>query len=93
MRAVQVKEFGGPEVLEVRQLPAPQPGSAEVVVDVEVADVMFLDTRLRGGWGHDRHRASATPLASAAFPYSVGLHLCPMRKLCIEIILRVIQHA
>ncbi|WP_316573951.1 zinc-binding dehydrogenase [Nocardia canadensis] len=53
MRAVQVKEFGGPEVLEVRELPAPQPGPAEVVVDVEVADVMFLDTRLRSGWGRD----------------------------------------
>ncbi|MEV0332756.1 zinc-binding dehydrogenase [Nocardia sp. NPDC050717] len=53
MRAVQVKEFGGPEVLEVREIPTPRPGSAEVVVDVEVADVMFLDTRLRGGWGQD----------------------------------------
>lgn len=53
MRAVQVKEFGGPEVLDVRELPAPQPGPAEVVVDVEVADVMFLDTRLRSGWGQD----------------------------------------
>lgn len=53
MHAVQVKEFGGPEVLEMRELPAPQPGPAEVVVDVEVADVMFLDTRLRSGWGQD----------------------------------------
>ncbi|MEV6219101.1 zinc-binding dehydrogenase [Nocardia sp. NPDC051833] len=53
MRAVQVKEFGGPEVLEVREVPVPQPGPAEVVVDVEVADVMFLDTRLRSGWGGD----------------------------------------
>ncbi|MDO3648611.1 zinc-binding dehydrogenase [Nocardia mangyaensis] len=53
MRAVQVKEFGGPEVLEVLEVAAPQPGSGEVVVDVEVADVMFLDTRLRGGWGQD----------------------------------------
>ncbi|WP_280301464.1 zinc-binding dehydrogenase [Nocardia neocaledoniensis] len=53
MRAVQVKEFGGPEVLEVGEMPTPRPDSAEVVVDVEVADVMFLDTRLRGGWGRD----------------------------------------
>lgn len=53
MRAVQVKEFGGPEVLEVVEFPTPQPDSAEVVVDVEVADVMFLDTRLRSGWGQD----------------------------------------
>ncbi|WP_446223438.1 zinc-binding dehydrogenase [Nocardia sp. IBHARD005] len=53
MRAVQVKEFGGPEVMEVLELPTPQPDSVEVVVDVEVADVMFLDTRLRSGWGQD----------------------------------------
>ncbi|WP_410875173.1 zinc-binding dehydrogenase [Nocardia sp. A7] len=53
MRAVQVKEFGGPEVLEVLELPTPQPDSVEVVVDVEVADVMFLDARLRSGWGQD----------------------------------------
>lgn len=53
MRAVQVKEFGGPDVLQVVELPAPQPDSVEVVVDVEVADVMFLDTRLRSGWGQD----------------------------------------
>jgi NADPH:quinone reductase len=53
MRAVQVREFGGPEVLDLVEVPAPQPGSVEVVVDVEVADVMFLDTRLRGGWGQD----------------------------------------
>ncbi|MFD4353619.1 zinc-binding dehydrogenase [Nocardia sp. NPDC058518] len=53
MRAVQVKEFGGPEVMEVLEFPTPQPDSVEVVVDVEVADVMFLDTRLRSGWGQD----------------------------------------
>ncbi|GAB3312177.1 zinc-binding dehydrogenase [Epidermidibacterium keratini] len=53
MRAVQVKKFGGPEVLEVVDLPAPQPGQGEVLIDVEAADVMFLDTRLRSGWGLD----------------------------------------
>ncbi|KAF0845720.1 zinc-binding dehydrogenase [Nocardia caishijiensis] len=53
MRAVQVKEFGGVDVLEVRELPTPQPGPGEVLIDVDVADVMFLDTRLRAGWGQD----------------------------------------
>ncbi|MFI9413166.1 zinc-binding dehydrogenase [Nocardia gamkensis] len=53
MRAVQASEFGGPEVLVVRELPEPTAGPGEVVVDVAAADVMFLDTRLRSGWGTD----------------------------------------
>ncbi|MGW4327416.1 zinc-binding dehydrogenase [Nocardia sp. NPDC004573] len=53
MRAVQASEFGGPEVLEVRELPDPAAGPGEAVIDVAAADVMFLDTRLRSGWGTD----------------------------------------
>ncbi|MBF6299490.1 zinc-binding dehydrogenase [Nocardia amamiensis] len=53
MRAVQASAFGGPEVLAVDELPDPVAGPGEVVVDVAAADVMFLDTRLRGGWGTD----------------------------------------
>lgn len=53
MQAVQVKEFGGPEVLELQQVPAPTPEAGQVLIQVETADVMFLDTRLRSGWGTD----------------------------------------
>ncbi|MEU1983153.1 zinc-binding dehydrogenase [Nocardia sp. NPDC019395] len=53
MQAVEVKEFGGPEVLELRQVPAPEPEAGQVLVRVAAADVMFLDTRLRSGWGTD----------------------------------------
>ncbi|MFQ6397662.1 zinc-binding dehydrogenase [Nocardia sp. KC 131] len=51
MRAVQATEFGGPEVLSMREVPEPVAGPGEVVVDVAAADVMFLDTQLRSGWG------------------------------------------
>lgn len=51
MRAVQVAEFGGPEVLEVRELPEPVAGPGEVLIEVAAADVMFLDVQLRKGWG------------------------------------------
>ncbi|GAP32283.1 dehydrogenase, partial [Nocardia seriolae] len=47
MRVVQAKEFGGPEVLGVTEVPDPVAGSGEVVVRVAAADVVFLDTTLR----------------------------------------------
>ncbi|RBQ17180.1 NADPH:quinone reductase [Spongiactinospora rosea] len=51
MRAVQVREFGGPEVLVPAEVPEPVAGPGEVVVELVVADVIYLDTLLRQGWG------------------------------------------
>ncbi|MEV7283875.1 zinc-binding dehydrogenase [Streptomyces sp. NPDC093252] len=53
MRAVQVREFGGPEVLVVREVADPVAGPGQLVVGVAAADVIFLDTLLRSGWGGD----------------------------------------
>ncbi|NYI98203.1 NADPH2:quinone reductase [Streptomonospora nanhaiensis] len=53
MREVRVREFGGPEVLEVAEAPDPSPAPGEVLVDVAAADVMYLDTLVRRGWGGD----------------------------------------
>ncbi|WP_026343191.1 zinc-binding dehydrogenase [Nocardia sp. BMG111209] len=53
MRAVQANSFGGPEVLTPGPVPDPVAGPGEVLVDVAAADVMFLDTLLRSGWGTD----------------------------------------
>jgi NADPH:quinone reductase len=47
VRAVQIKEFGGPEVLEVVELPDPEPGPDEVVVEVVRAGMNFADTHQR----------------------------------------------
>jgi NADPH2:quinone reductase len=47
MRAVQIQEFGGPEVLEVVDLPDPEPGEDEVVVTVARAGMNFADTHQR----------------------------------------------
>ena len=51
MRVIQVTRFGGPEVLVEARVPDPVAGPGQVVVDVSVADVLFLDAQLRGGWG------------------------------------------
>lgn len=49
MRAVLVRDFGGPEVLEVADLPEPVPGPGEVRVDVGAAGVNFIDVYHRTG--------------------------------------------
>lgn len=53
MRAIQVTAFGGPEVLSPAELPDPAPDPGQVVVALAAADVIFLDTLLRSGWGQD----------------------------------------
>jgi NADPH:quinone reductase len=50
MRAVLIRRHGGPEVLEIAELPAPQPGPGEVLIDVAAAGVLFNDTMIRSGF-------------------------------------------
>jgi NADPH2:quinone reductase len=49
MRAIEVREFGGPEVLTVAERERPRPGPNEVVVKVAAAGVNFMDIYQRGG--------------------------------------------
>lgn len=49
VRAVEVTEAGGPEVLRVVDLPTPEPGPGEVLVDVTAAGVNFIDIYRRAG--------------------------------------------
>lgn len=44
MRAVRIEEFGGPEVLRHGDVPDPEPGEGEVVVDIARSGVNFADT-------------------------------------------------
>lgn len=49
MRAVLVRELGGPEVLVVEELPDPVAGPGEVVIDVDHVDTLFVETQIRAG--------------------------------------------
>jgi NADPH:quinone reductase-like Zn-dependent oxidoreductase len=49
MRAVTFSRFGGPEVLEVKDLPDPQPGPNEVRIRVAAATVNPTDIGFRAG--------------------------------------------
>ncbi|HET7296204.1 MAG TPA: NADPH:quinone oxidoreductase family protein [Gemmatimonadales bacterium] len=47
MRAIQMTEFGGPEVLKLADLPVPEPGPDEVLIRVSHAGLNFADTHTR----------------------------------------------
>jgi NADPH2:quinone reductase len=47
MRAIQMTEFGGPEVLKLADLPMPDPGPEETLIKVSRSGVNFADTHTR----------------------------------------------
>lgn len=47
MRAIQIQEFGGPEVLELVDIPEPEPAEGEVRIRVTRAGMNFADTHTR----------------------------------------------
>jgi NADPH:quinone reductase len=69
MRAIQVREFGGPEVLELVDLPAPEPGPGEVLIRVSRAGINFADT----------HQRRNEYLAAAELPLVPGTEVAGVR--------------
>lgn len=61
MHAIMVTEFGGPEVFAPRELDRPTPGPGQVLVELRVSGVNFLDAYQRNG---------ATPLQA---PFIAGV--------------------
>lgn len=53
MRMIEVKEAGGPEVLELRETADPVAGPGQVVIALAAADTMFIETRIRAGQARD----------------------------------------
>jgi NADPH:quinone reductase-like Zn-dependent oxidoreductase len=49
MRAVLFRDYGGPEKLELAELPDPAAGPGEVLVDVHAASVNPIDWKMRAG--------------------------------------------
>jgi NADPH:quinone reductase-like Zn-dependent oxidoreductase len=64
MKAIQIQQFGGPEVLTVHKLPIPSPEPDELLIRVHAAGINPVDTGVRSG------RFAA--LADAAPPYVPG---------------------
>lgn len=72
MRAIEAVAFGGPEVLKARRLPAPVGGAGEVVIDVAIAPVLFLDTQIRAGLWRDWFSARPPYVPGSGVAGTVG---------------------
>jgi len=44
MRVVRITRFGGPEVLEIVDVPDPTPGDGQTLYDVSTAGINYADT-------------------------------------------------
>ena len=49
MRAVVLREFGPPAELVAAEVASPAPGPGQALVEVEIANITFVDTQLRAG--------------------------------------------
>jgi NADPH2:quinone reductase len=62
VRAIQITEFGGPEVLTPADLPDPQPEAGQLLIEVSRCGVNYADT----------HQAEDTYLAPQRLPFVPG---------------------
>jgi NADPH:quinone reductase len=49
MKAIQIHETGGPEVLKLADLPIPEPGPGQVLIRIEATGVNFIEVYFRKG--------------------------------------------
>jgi NADPH2:quinone reductase len=63
VRAIQVTETGGPDVLRLTELPDPEPGEGQLLVKVAAVGVNYIDTY---------HRSGAYPMSLPFIPGSEG---------------------
>src|ERR1700688_3879222 len=68
MKAIGLMEFGGPEALQVVELPEPQPGPGEMRISVHAVAVNPTDITFRAG-------GRAAQLAKQPAPYIPGMDI------------------
>jgi NADPH:quinone reductase len=66
MKAIQVSEFGGPEVLKLHEVPTPKPETGQVLVKVGAVGVNPYDTYMRTGTYAIKPPLPYTPGSDAA---------------------------
>src|ERR1700757_832610 len=58
MKAVRFDEYGPVEVLEVREVPVPEPGPGQVLIKVKAVGINPGEAMIRQGFLHDRWPAT-----------------------------------
>ncbi len=71
MKAIRVHQCGGPEAVQLEELPLPKPGPGQVLVEVRAAGVNLFDTQLRSGL-YKRDLPLTLGLEGAGIVQSVG---------------------
>jgi NADPH:quinone reductase len=66
MKAIVVKQFGGPEVLQLAEIPTPQPGAGQILVKIAAIGVNPADTYMRTGTYAVKPQLPYTPGGDAA---------------------------
>ena len=79
MRAIQIAEFGGPEVLQLTQVADPGPRGAEQLMDVVVAGINYADT-------HQAENSYLTPQQLPLIPGSEVVVRAPDGRLALAFV-------
>jgi len=66
MRAIVCRRYGGPQVMQIEEVPRPEPAEGEVLIQSEAIGVNFVDTMRRSG----RHPAPPP------VPFTPGIEVC-----------------
>jgi NADPH2:quinone reductase len=81
MKAIRVHEFGGTEKMKFEEVPDPEPGSGQVVVDIRAIGVNPVDTYIRSGNYHIKPDLPFTPGHEAAgVVVAVGKDVTAVKK-------------
>src|SRR5262245_34538439 len=65
MKAIRVHKFGGPEVLQLEEVPDPKPGKGQLLVRMEAVGVNPVDAYLRSGVYPQLPQLPYSPIADA----------------------------
>ena len=80
MKAVIIGSFGGPEALQIADLPVPHPGTGQVRIRVQAAAVNPVDVATRAGWLAEQGLMAATGQVGIGWDLAGVIHAVAGRR-------------